>query len=157
MRYKNSGFTLIELMIVIAIIGILAAIAVPQYSTYTKRAKFAELRTVVSPLKLQVAECYQRNNGAAACNTSAATATVPDQMLNRHLAGAADNAPRIASVTLTASGDNPRLTITPAASAGFLATETYVLTGKTIEIGGSSGRVLTGWVESGGGCDKGYC
>jgi len=47
----QKGFTLIELMIVIAIIGILAAVAVPQYSTYTKRAKFSEVVMAVTAFK----------------------------------------------------------------------------------------------------------
>ena len=50
-KQAQNGFTLIELMIVIAIIGILSAVAVPQYSLYTKRAKFAEVVLATSAFK----------------------------------------------------------------------------------------------------------
>ena len=55
---KKNGFTLIELMIVIAIIGILMAIALPAYSKYTARAKYTEVTTAAGPLKQQVELCF---------------------------------------------------------------------------------------------------
>lgn len=59
MKQVQKGFTLIELMIVIAIIGILAAIAVPQYSTYTKRAKFSEVIMAVTQFKTPAEIAFQ--------------------------------------------------------------------------------------------------
>ena len=53
-RKKQSGFTLIELMIVVAIIGILAAIAIPAYQNYTIRARVSESASVASPVKTAI-------------------------------------------------------------------------------------------------------
>lgn len=58
---KYSGFTFIELMIVIAIIGILAAIAVPAYQVYAARAKISEAITQASPAKVLVSEAFLTN------------------------------------------------------------------------------------------------
>ena len=68
-KQAQKGFTLIELMIVIAIIGILAAVAVPQYGQYTKRAKFAEVVSATAPIKTGVDVCLQTNQASANCAT----------------------------------------------------------------------------------------
>jgi len=72
MRNMQKGFTLIELMIVVAIIGILAAIAIPQYQDYITRAKWQDNIARVQSYKTAIAECLQNNNGfITLCDTSA--------------------------------------------------------------------------------------
>ncbi len=61
-RRDQSGFTLIELMIVVAIIGILAAIALPAYQDYTKRAKLTEVILAASGCRASVSEIYQASS-----------------------------------------------------------------------------------------------
>ncbi|MBB1328844.1 prepilin-type N-terminal cleavage/methylation domain-containing protein [Pseudoalteromonas sp. SR43-7] len=72
MTQKQQGFTLIELMIVVAIIGILAAVALPAYQDYTLKARFAEVKTSAASVKTTMAQCLQENNNIiTACDTFA--------------------------------------------------------------------------------------
>jgi type IV pilus assembly protein PilA len=74
-RSIQKGFTLIELMIVVAIIGILAAVALPAYQDYTVRAKVSEVILAASSAKVAVSEAAQANGTMSAASISVATQT----------------------------------------------------------------------------------
>ena len=78
MRMRQKGFTLIELMIVVAIIGILAAVAVPAYSDYTVRAKVTEAITAAGAAKTSVADYYYATGNLPTSNDEAGLATGTD-------------------------------------------------------------------------------
>ena len=139
MKKVQKGFTLIELMIVIAIVGILAAVALPAYQNYTKRAAYAEVIAAMSTAKAGVNECYQLTSGLTACD--AGSNGVPADVT-----AVADGA--LASIETL----NGVITATPKAYKGIAATDTCLLT-PTADSGNSA---YLDWDYSGACVTNGY-
>ena len=97
----QKGFTLIELMIVVAIIGILAAVALPAYQDYTVRAKVSEVILAASSAKVTVAEAAQANGTMDDASISVAT------QQSKYVASVSyAGANSTGVITATAQGDN---------------------------------------------------
>ncbi len=75
----QQGFTLIELMIVVAIVGILASIALPAYDAFIKKSKFSEVVAATNTIKVALDSCVQEGSPMATC---ADNATIPGQRVN---------------------------------------------------------------------------
>ena len=114
MKQQQQGFTLIELMIVVAIIGILAAVAIPAYQDYTVRARVTEGLNLAEPAKTAVAETYQ-TNGAFALSASGWTS--PNATTNVTSVAIADTT-GVITVTMTAAAGGTVITLTPTLTTG---------------------------------------
>lgn len=120
MKRVQQGFTLIELMIVVAIIGILAAIAIPAYQDYTKRAHVSEGLSLAAGAKTAVSEYYSTNNTWPSTNASAGLAS-STAITGNAVTEVAVNASRI-TVTYNSKVDstNNTLILQGAASGGAI-------------------------------------
>ncbi|WP_408952684.1 pilin [Lysobacter sp. Hz 25] len=114
---KQQGFTLIELMIVIAILGILIAIALPAYQNYTIRTKNAECLNVSAGAKLAVSETAQdRGSLGAITATNTGFQFQPSRYCNTIAIGAGTGI--ITAVSRDTGGPNVTFTLTPQADQG---------------------------------------
>jgi len=135
-KRAQQGFTLIELMIVVAIIGILAAIALPAYQDYMKKSRFSEVISMSDSFKTAVSLCMQDQNGSPTGCSNGALGVPPAPAATTN----------VASLTTT----NGVITGTGAANTGGY---TSVLT-PTLDTT-SSAAVL--WTQSGTCLTPGYC
>ena len=132
---RSAGFTLIELMIVVAIIGILAAIALPAYQDYTKRAKLSEVILAASACRTSVSEAYQSASSKPAANSwgcegnVAGTAT---SAVSKYVLSIVTDANGVITVTTTTGTlgdttlDGKTITLTPYANAAATTPVTTV-------------------------------
>jgi len=136
MNKAQKGFTLIELMIVVAIIGILAAVALPAYQTYTKKAAYSEVILATGPYKSAIEVC-SLTNLLTACDLG--VKGIPGTNATQ----------AVASIAVA----NGVIIVTPAAFKGILATDLYTLT--PTQTAAVAGSPITAWVETCANSD--YC
>ncbi len=117
---KQNGFTLIELMIVVAIIGILASVALPAYNNYTAKSKFTELIMGTAPLKTALSVCAQTGDCVDSGNWQAVVAGPNPASFNIGVTSIAlpSNVSwaDMANATFTATNANILLTVNPNSS-----------------------------------------
>ncbi len=141
---RSHGFTLIELLIVMVIIGIIAAIAIPQYSDYVTRSKLSEAHATLSEQRVKMEQFFQDNRTyVGAC----AAGTIAPQPTGRYFTYACSNL-SATTFTVTATG------VASQGTGNFVFTINQANTRGTTTVGtGWNGAGSTCWVvNKGGGC-----
>ena len=112
----QRGFSLMELMVVIAIIAILVGIAIPSYSAYTKRAHFTQAIQSIAPYKIAVALCFQQTGQLESCSAGHHHIPKDKQYPSNQL---------VHSIHVASGGI---ITLTPNNIKGFSSEDRYILT-----------------------------
>jgi type IV pilus assembly protein PilA len=121
-RSIQKGFTLIELMIVVAIVGILAAIAIPAYKDFTVRSRVSEVLASMAACKTKLEDFYQSNSNQWTNSAGAAVQTLG--LCNQSVASG-NNTKFLTSMTVTAG---PRIDATTSAAMGDVSANSLVIT-----------------------------
>jgi type IV pilus assembly protein PilA len=117
-RQLQQGFTLIELMIVVAIIGILAAVALPAYQDYTKRAKMSEVILAASACRTTITEVYQSGSQTQVlANNWGCESTTPTSKYVSSIATDSNGKVTVGATNIGAGIDGNVVTLVPADAA----------------------------------------